>query len=69
MFLTRFCSTILLVNRTRLSSTNLRSSFSHVSPALSSEETNEWLWSYLRNRKTFEELNEEQRRRVIEIGQ
>jgi len=67
MFLSRFCSTILLVNRTRLSSTTVRSSFSHVSPAISSEENNEWLWSYLRNRKTFEELNEEQRRRVIEI--
>lgn len=29
---------------------------------------NEWLWAYLRDRKTFPDLNEEQRRRVIEIG-
>ena len=29
---------------------------------------NEWLWAYLRDRKTFQELNEEQRRRVIDIG-
>lgn len=30
---------------------------------------NEWLWEYLRERKTFSDLTEEQRRRVIEIGQ
>lgn len=29
---------------------------------------NEWLWAYLRDRKTFADLNEDQRRRVIEIG-
>lgn len=29
---------------------------------------NEWLWAYLRDRKNFSDLNEEQRRRVIEIG-
>ena len=29
---------------------------------------NEWLWAYLRDRKTFPDLSEEQRRRVIEIG-
>ncbi len=32
-------------------------------------ENNEWLWAYLRNQKTFTDLNEEQRRRVIEIGE
>jgi hypothetical protein len=29
---------------------------------------NEWLWSYLRDRKTFVDLSEDQRRKVIEIG-
>lgn len=29
---------------------------------------NEWLWAYLRERKTFADLSEEQRRRVVEIG-
>lgn len=33
-----------------------------------SDENNEWLWAYLRERKSFSELNEDQRRRVIEIG-
>jgi hypothetical protein len=32
------------------------------------DDNNEWLWAYLRNRKTFPDLSEEQRRRVIEIG-
>ena len=32
------------------------------------DDNNEWLWAYLRDRKTFGDLNEEQRRRVIEIG-
>jgi hypothetical protein len=31
-------------------------------------DNNEWLWAYLRDRKTFSDLNEEQKRRVIEIG-
>ncbi|CAF3498975.1 unnamed protein product [Rotaria sordida] len=30
-------------------------------------DNNEWLWAYLRNRKNFVDLSEEQRRRVIEI--
>jgi hypothetical protein len=34
----------------------------------STDDSNEWLWSYLRDRKTFAELNVEQRRRVVEIG-
>jgi hypothetical protein len=32
------------------------------------DNNNEWLWAYLRDRKTFPDLNEEQRRRVVEIG-
>ena len=32
------------------------------------DDNNEWLWAYLRERKSFSELNEDQRRRVIEIG-
>lgn len=32
------------------------------------DSSNEWLWTYLRDRKGFTDLNEEQRRRVIEIG-
>lgn len=32
------------------------------------DDSNEWLWSYLRDRKTFAELNDQQKRRVIEIG-
>ncbi len=35
----------------------------------STEENNEWLWAYLRDQKTFSDLTEEQRRRVIEIGE
>ena len=32
------------------------------------EDSNAWLWSYLRDRKSFVELNDEQKRRVIDIG-
>lgn len=32
------------------------------------DDNNEWLWTYLRDRKTFPDLSEEQRRRVVEIG-
>jgi hypothetical protein len=32
------------------------------------DDNNEWLWAYLRDRKTFSDLSEEQRRRVVEIG-
>jgi len=32
------------------------------------DNNNEWLWTYLRDRKTFSDLSEEQRRRVVEIG-
>jgi hypothetical protein len=32
------------------------------------DDNNEWLWAYLRDRKTFPNLSEEQRRRVVEIG-
>ena len=35
----------------------------------STNENNEWLWTYLRNQTTFTDLNEEQRRHVIEIGE
>lgn len=35
----------------------------------STDENDEWLWAYLRDQKTFSDLNEEQRRRVIEIGE
>jgi hypothetical protein len=31
-------------------------------------DNNEWLWAYLRQQKLFSDLNEEQRRRVLEIG-
>ncbi len=43
---------------------NSSNSISDKSP----NENNEWLWAYLRNQKSFSDLNEEQRRRVIEIG-
>ncbi|CAF2909953.1 unnamed protein product [Rotaria sp. Silwood2] len=33
----------------------------------STDDNNEWLWAYLRDRKSFSDLTEEQRRRVIEI--
>lgn len=39
-----------------------------ISTKISSDENNEWLWAYLREQKSFLELTEEQRRRVIEIG-
>ena len=50
-----------------------RRCLSSSSPATSSaneskDDSNEWLWSYLRDRKTFAELNDQQKRRVIEIG-
>jgi hypothetical protein len=32
------------------------------------DDNNEWLWAYLRDRKMFPDLSEEQRRRVVEIG-
>ena len=32
------------------------------------DSNNEWLWAYLRDRKTFADLSEKQRRRVVEIG-
>ena len=34
----------------------------------SSKENNAWLWAYLRSQTTFADLTEEQKRRVIEIG-
>jgi hypothetical protein len=37
--------------------------------AISTDENNEWLWAYLRDRKSFSDLTEDQRRRVIEIGE
>jgi len=40
-----------------------------ISVKKSTDENNEWLWAYLRNRTSFSDLTEEQRRRVIEIGE
>ena len=31
-------------------------------------DNNDWLWAYLRNRKNFIDLNQQQRQKVIEIG-
>jgi hypothetical protein len=39
-----------------------------VSTKKSTDDNNEWLWGYLRGRRSFSELTVEQRRRVIEIG-
>jgi len=39
-----------------------------VSITKQTDDNNEWLWAYLRDRKTFPDLSEEQRRRVVEIG-
>jgi hypothetical protein len=39
-----------------------------ISTTKSIDNNNEWLWTYLRDRKTFSDLSEEQRRRVVEIG-
>jgi hypothetical protein len=39
-----------------------------VSTKKSTDDNNEWLWAYLRGRRSFSELTVEQRRRVIEIG-
>lgn len=47
---------------------NLIDQSDSISVKKSSEENNEWLWAYLREHKSFSELTEEQRRRVIEIG-
>ncbi|UJR15658.1 hypothetical protein I4U23_002593 [Adineta vaga] len=38
-----------------------------ISTTKDENDSNEWLWAYLRDRKSFSDLNEEQRRRVIEI--
>ena len=32
------------------------------------DEKNEWLWAYLRSQKSFSDLTDEQRQRVIELG-
>jgi hypothetical protein len=39
-----------------------------ISTTKQTNDSNEWLWAYLRDRKTFSDLSEEQRRRVVEIG-
>lgn len=35
---------------------------------ISTDEKNEWLWAYLRSQKSFTDLTDEQKRRVIELG-
>jgi hypothetical protein len=40
-----------------------------ISTKKSTDDNNEWLWAYLRDRISFSDLIEEQRRRVIEIGE
>jgi hypothetical protein len=40
-----------------------------ISTKKSTEENNEWLWAYLRDRTSFSDLTEEQRRCVIQIGE
>jgi len=39
-----------------------------ISTTKQTDDNNEWLWTYLRDRKAFSDLSEEQRRRVVEIG-
>jgi len=48
---------------------NTLNSSDSISTKKSTEENNEWLWAYLRNRTNFSDLTEEQRRCVIEIGE
>ena len=80
MFLTRLCKrNFIFVYRTWTNRNLVQRSFSQISSSqfnqesapsiVSNEENTEWLWSYLRERKSFIELTEEQRRRVIEIGE
>ena len=54
----------------KFSSQCFRSRLSHSSTPNDQRKdpNNEWLWAYLRDRKTFPDLTEEQRRRVVEIG-
>ncbi|CAF3105322.1 unnamed protein product [Rotaria socialis] len=46
---------------------NLNSTSNDQKSATDTSNQNEWLWSYLRDRKNFSDLSEEQRRSVIEI--
>ena len=53
--------------------TQERNSLINQSDSISSKKStddnnNEWLWAYLRDRLSFADLTEEQKRRVIEIG-
>lgn len=50
----------------KLNSNDQKRSISTTKPI--DNNNNEWLWTYLRDRKSFADLSEEQRRRVIEIG-
>ncbi|CAF1643837.1 unnamed protein product [Adineta ricciae] len=83
MLLSRICTSIvsrchsgLLCNSYRRFLTNISSekTIDHESnnsnvtlTAHSSDEDNEWLWAYLRDRRNFSELTIQQRRRVVEI--
>jgi len=59
----------LLSSEKKIQQENNTRNFSNFIPAKeATDENNEWLWTYLRNQKTFSDLTEEQKRRVIEIG-
>ena len=67
------CSRCFASDASRLSTisiheNNLNSTSNDQKSAIDSSHQNEWLWSYLRDRKSFSDLSEEQRRSVIEIG-
>ncbi|CAF1403362.1 unnamed protein product [Adineta steineri] len=48
-------------------SNNDNNSKQSISSTKQTDDNNEWLWAYLRDRKSFMDLSEEQRRRVVEI--
>lgn len=81
MFLSRFIRSVIVKypHRVRYLSSSISSEqkilsetkaheFSDAISEKSENENNEWLWAYLRNQKTFAELTNEQKRRVVEIG-
>lgn len=69
IFKTMFLSNLLQLGRWK-SLQIVSFSTSRLSRTISNErhDGNDWLLAYLRDRKTFDQLNEEQRRRVIDIG-
>jgi len=53
--------------KTKIENSNSNDQKDSISTTKQTDDNNEWLWAYLRDRKNFSDLSEEQRRRVVEI--